>query len=172
MKKLLLCFLVSASLIACTNQETKTNKATNSYPANAVGYNLDSSENIVTTKRAIEAGLISDTATAKFCYEDTATVYDNQNKQTIAESMQVANTFKAKGVTFKLEKINAIWENVLNIEDDLGVKNYVSVYFTASIYKADKKVVIGFNAIFAFKNGKIIREWDTYDTAPILELLK
>ena len=27
MKKLLLCFLVSASLIACTNQETKTETA-------------------------------------------------------------------------------------------------------------------------------------------------
>jgi len=169
MKKTLLSLIVITSLIAC---ETKTNTATNSYPANAAGYNLDSSDNIVTTKKAIEAGLISDTATAKLCYEDTATVYDNQNKQTIAESMQVANTFKAKGVTFKLENINAIWEGVKNTEDELGVKNYVSVYFTASISKGDKKVVVGFNAIFAFKNGKIIREWDTYDTAPIMELLK
>jgi len=26
--------------------------------------------------------------------------------------------------------------------------------------------------VFAFKNGKIVTEWDTYDTAPLAELLK
>ena len=169
MKKLFLSVLVITSLIAC---ETKTNTTSNNYPANAVGYNIDSSENIITTKKAIDAGLISDTATAKLCYADSAIVYDNQNKQTIAESMQVANFLKSKGVVIKLGNINAIWESVKNKEDDLGVKNYVSVYFDASVIKGDKKVKVGFNAIFAFKDGKIIREWDTYDTSPIMGLLK
>ena len=44
--------------------------------------------------------------------------------KTIAESMQLANTLKAKVGTFKLENINIICEGVKNTENDLEVKNY------------------------------------------------
>jgi hypothetical protein len=28
------------------------------------------------------------------------------------------------------------------------------------------------NQVFAIKDGKILEEWDTYDTAPMMELMK
>ena len=71
----------------------------------------------------------------------------------------------------KLEKINAILETVGNKPDDIGITNYVNVYFDASLISATKKVTTRFNVVFAFKNGKIVREWDTYDSAPLMEVL-
>ena len=44
--------------------------------------------------------------------------------------------------------------------------------YEASLTKETKKVIVRINGVFAFKNGKIVREWDTYDTAPFMELLK
>ena len=169
MKKILCSLMVITSLIAC---ETKTNTAANNFPVNATGYNLDSSDNIVAVKKAIDAGMHSDTAEAKLVYADTATVYDNKTKQTLAENMQMSNFFKTKGATIKVDKINFIWESVNNKEDSNGVKNFVFVYMDASVTKGDKKVVVGINAVFAFKNGKIVTEWDTYDSAPIMDLIK
>lgn len=170
MKKMILSLLVITSMIAC---ESKTEKiATSAIPSNAGGYDLDSSENINIAKKAIEAGISADSVTFTSIYADTATIFDNKNKQTIFESLKMAPFFKSKGVIMKLENINVIWESVNFKADDLGVTNYVHAYLDASLTKGTKKVIVGINAVFAFKNGKIVREWDTYDTAPFMELLK
>jgi hypothetical protein len=169
MKKMILSLLVITSMIAC---ESKTEKPASAIPSNAVGYDLDSSENINIAKKAIEAGINADSVTFRSIYVDTAAIFDNKNKQTIFESLKMAPFFKSKGVIMKLENINVIWESVNFKADDLGVTNYVHAYLDASLTKETKKVMVGINAVFAFKNGKIVREWDTYDTAQLMELLK
>jgi hypothetical protein len=169
MKKIILSLIVMTSLVAC---ESKTEKTANAVPVDAFGYTLGSSENINTAKKAIDAGVASDSAVFVSIYADSAAVYDNMNKQTIFENMKLANFFRSKGITMKLEKINQIWETVDFKPDERGISNYVNVYFDASFTKGTQKMVTRINAVFAFKNGKIVTEWDTYDSAPILELIK
>jgi hypothetical protein len=178
MKKVLLSAIITTALFACGTSGDKTSTSTanpatpGNYPANAVGYTLDSSANINTVKKAINAGISSDSVAFMEIYADTTAIYDNMHKQTIFENMKMAAFFKSKGVTMSLDKINAIWETVSNKPDDIGITNYVNVYFDASLTSATKKVTTRFNAVFAFKNGKIVREWDTYDSAPLMEVLK
>jgi len=174
MKKVLLSAVVISALLACGTKTESTSSSTTSttVPTEAFGYTLSSSENINTVKKALEAGANSDTATFKTLYADTATIYDNRNKLTVAETMKMADFFKSKGVTMKIESINDIWETVGFKEDERSFKHYVNVYFDATFFKGTQKSTVRINAVFAFKDGKIVREWDTYDTAPVAEFLK
>jgi hypothetical protein len=70
MKKLLLCFLVSASLIACTTQETKTTNTAASEDTEGGSYvSLD--DKTAKTKQLIEAYMKNDTSVAHELYVDT-----------------------------------------------------------------------------------------------------
>jgi hypothetical protein len=178
MKKVLFTTIIATALFACATSGDKNSTTTanatspSSYPANAVGYTLDSSENINTVKKAINAGVNSDTVVFKAIYADTAVIYDNMTKQSVADNMKLAAFFKSKGAVMSLEKINAIWETISNKPDEIGITDYVNVYFNASMTRGTKKITFRINAVFAFVNGKIVREWDTYDTAPLVEILK
>ena len=169
MKKILFSLVILSSLVAC---ESKTEKTATAVPTDATGYILASSENINMVKKALDAGLISDSAVIMSIYADTAAVYDNMNKQSIVENLKMGAIFKAKGITVKLEKINDIFETVGLKPDDFGISNYVNVYFNASFTKGTQKIVTRINAVFAIKDGKVVTEWDTYDSAPIAELFK
>ncbi len=169
MKKLVGALLVVMSITAC---QSKTEQTGNTVPAEAFGYTLNNSENINTVKKAIDAGVTSDSAVFVAIYADSAAVYDNMTKQTIFDNMKMASALKSKGITMKLEKINDIWETISFKADDRAFTDYVNVYFDASFSKGTQKLTTRINAVFAFKNGKIVTEWDTYDTAPLAELLK
>lgn len=169
MKKMIFSLLVITGFIAC---QPKTENTVNSAPSNAFGYVIDSSENINTVVKAINAGANFDTSLFKSIYSDTAVIYDNMNKQTVSENMKMASVFKANGLTMKLEKINDIWETVNYQPDDRGLTNYVNVYFNVNFIKGSQQSNIRVNAVFAFKDGKIVREWDTYDSAPVAEMFK
>ena len=140
MKKIIFSLFVITSLVAC---ESKTEKTANAIPTNAVGYDLDSSENINTAKKALDAGVTSDSAAFIAIYADTTVIYDNMNKQTIYDNMKMSAFFKSQGVTMKLEKINAIWESVNFKADEIGVFNYVNLY-------ADTYFIIDFNKTFIY----------------------
>ena len=169
MKKMIFSLLVISGFIAC---QPKTENTVNSVPTNAFGYTIDSSENISTVVKAINAGVNFDTTMFRSIYSDTATIYDNMNKQTVSENMNMASVFKSKGITMKLEKINDIWETVSFKPDYRGITNYVNVYFNVSFIKGDQQSNVRINAVFAFKDGKIVHEWDTYDSAPVAEMFK
>ena len=78
MKKVIGSLLVISGFIAC---QPKTEKSVNSAPSNAFGYVIDSSENINTVVKAINAGANFDTSIFKSIYSDTAVIYDNMKKQ-------------------------------------------------------------------------------------------
>ncbi|MEY4011066.1 MAG: hypothetical protein RIT22_190, partial [Bacteroidota bacterium] len=66
-----------------------------------------------------------------------------------------------------------VWEAVNNKPDEkTGITNYVISYYEVTFTKGDKKASVILNMNFAIKDGKIQEEWDTYDTAPLTELLK
>jgi hypothetical protein len=75
MKKLLLCFLVSASLIACTNQETKkTNTSTTEDTEGGSYVSLD--DKTAKAKQLIEAFMKNDTSVAHEVCVDTLRAID------------------------------------------------------------------------------------------------
>ena len=169
MKKIVGALLVVISIAAC---QSKTEQTANTVPSEAFGYTLNNSENINTVKKAIDAGIGSDSAVFVSIYADSAAIYDNMTKQTIFDNMKMASALRSKGITMKLEKINDIWETVGFKPDQRGISSYVNVYFDASFIKGTQKLTTRINAVFAFKNGKIVTEWDTYDSAPMAALLK
>ena len=172
MKKLLLSFLVLTSMIACTTKESKTENSSNNYPANASGYNLDNSDHINIAMNATKAGISFDTTTLRTFYSDNAEIVDNKITQSLNEYIKSWSQVFGSGVTVKLDSIPVIWESVRNKEDKMGIKNYVHGYVFATATRGGKKVGFISNFVYAFKDGKIVKEWDTYDSAPIVELLK
>ena len=172
MKKIIIAAISAATLFACGTKSDSTN-ATASYPANTLGYNIDSTANITTLKKINEAGAAGDTSIAKLYYVDTAVVYDNGKVQTLKENMAMIPYLKSKGVTMHTDKYDAIWEAVNNKVDQIGVQNYVFAYETVSFTRADKKITVTVFQVVAFnKEGKIVREYDIYDTSALVELLK
>jgi hypothetical protein len=169
MKKIVGALLVVMSITAC---QSKTEQTGNTVPSEAFGYTLNNSENINSVKKAIDAGIASDSAVFVSLYADSAAIYDNMTKQTVSENMKMASALRSQGITMKLEKINDIWETISFKADNRAFTDYVNVYFDGSFIKGNQKVTTRINAVFALKDGKIVTEWDTYDTAPLAQLFK
>lgn len=170
MKKLILSLVVSTTLFAC---QTKTENTANAiYPANAVGYNIDSSENTAIVVNTVKAMESMDTAAYRSFYAPDAIFHDNLDSMNLDQNVSLISSFKSKGVTVKIEDIYPIWEDVQNKPSEKGIKNYVISYQTALFTKGDKKVRVVMNTVDAMKDGKITEEWITYDTRGIYELLK
>ena len=169
MKKIVGALLVVMSITAC---QSKTEQTGNTVPSEAFGYTLNNSENINSVKKAIDAGIASDSAVFVSLYADSAAIYDNMTKQTVSENMKMASALRSQGITMKLEKINDIWETISFKADNRAFTDYVNVYFDASFIKGTQKSTVRINAVFAFKDGKIVKEWDTYDSAPVVEMFK
>ena len=176
MKKTILLAMVATTLFACgTKTETSSTAATTTpnIPANATGYNIDSTANIATLQKINESGSAGDTTIAKAAYLDTAIVYDNGKKVPIAENIKMIPFLKSKGVTMHVDKYDAIWETVMKKVDEIGVQNYVFAYETVSFTKGNKKsIVTVFQALAFNKEGKIVKEWDVYDPTSLIEFLK
>lgn len=175
MKKLVLSAIVATTLFSCggKTEKTETAAAAPSIPANASGYTLDSTANTATLKKINEIGWNGDLNVVRAAYVDTAMVYDNGKKMTIEENMKMIPLFKSKGITVHTDSYDAIWETVNNKVDEIGVQNYVLAYEHVTFSKGDKKITVVIFQVDAFnKEGKIVKEWDLYDTSAIAELLK
>jgi hypothetical protein len=137
------------------------------------GVMVKKSANIEMVKKLIAMAEKSDFANFKTNFAPNAVIHDNMNDITIDENIKMLEDFKANGMTISLSKDPLIWENI-NDEPNkkTGVKNYVFTYYDATFSKGGKSVVINYNMIFGIKDGKVVVEWDIYDTAPIMGLLK
>ena len=169
MKKLLLGFLVLASIAACTNPKSTSTAAT-AVP-NGSGYTLDSSANIDLIKKSNAAGASGDLATYKTTYSDSAVFHDNLNKLSLSQNLEMLEQFKKTGLSFSVE-YGALWETINNKADEKGVSNYVLGYLTTTFKKGDKSLKVAQFQVDAVKDGKIVEEWNTYDTRKIFELMK
>jgi hypothetical protein len=168
MKKLLLCFIVSASLFACTNpKETSTAAPV----PKGDGYILDSSANVDLIKKSNTAGSSGDVAGYKATYSDSAVFHDNLKKTTLSENLEMLASFKKAGLSFTVD-YGAIWESINNKPSDKGVSNYVLSYLTTTFKKGDKSVKVAQFQVDAVKDGKIVEEWIVYDPTDIISLMK
>ena len=169
-KTIALIALTSLLLVSCKKEVNAEVAAKN---PNEDGINLSTSENTDMIKKMNEYASKFDTLSIKKLYVPNAVIHDNMNTMTIDQNMKNLASLQAQGVTITLPKDPLVWEVVNNKPDEkTGITNYVISYYEITLAKAEKKATIIFNMNFAIKDGKIQEEWDTYDTAPLTELLK
>ncbi len=170
MKKILLACFVASTIFACSPTTEKTNSS--NYPANAVGYNLDSSANIELVKGMTKAFEAMDSVSYRSFYAANAKFHDNNNEMTLDQNVANFNFFMTKGITVKIEKMDPIWEAVNDEASPEGVTNYVISFQHLVFTKGDKQVKVIMNVVNAMKDGKIVEEWGLYDSRELAELMK
>jgi hypothetical protein len=170
MKKIIYCLAIATSLFACQTKTVNTESA--NVPENATGYNLDSTENTATVLKAVAAMEALDTVAYRSFYAPDAIFHDNLDSTNLDQNVSMISSFKANGINVKITSVAPIWELVNKKASPTGVTNYVISYQFAEFTKGDKTVKVVLNGVNAFKDGKIVEEWNTYDTRKIFELFK
>jgi hypothetical protein len=169
MQKFILACLVVSTIIACS-PKTET-ASTFTAPKDLSSYNLDSSANIDLVKKMMTAFEAGDSVTYRSCYADTVKFHDNQLEMTLDQNVANFSFIKSNGLTFKVLSIAPIWEIVNKEAAADGITNYVMSFVTMVYTKGDKEVKITTNMVTGMKDGKIMEEWDLYDTKQLLELV-
>lgn len=169
MKKFILACFVASTIIACSPKTETT--STFAVPKDVNSYNLDSSANIDLVKKMVVAFETGDSATYRSLYADSAIFHDNGTDMTLDQNVVFFNYFKSNGVTVKMEKVDPIWEIVNKEASPNGITNYV-MSFQHTIYKkGDKEVKVIVSVVNGIKDGKIVEEWDLYNTKPLFDLM-
>jgi hypothetical protein len=169
-KTIALIALTSLLFVSCKKEAAADVVAKN---PNEGGINLTTSENTDMIKQMNVFASKFDTESIKKLYVPGAVIHDNLKLMTIEENMKNLAFLQSEGVTITLPTDPLVWEAVNNKPDEkTGITNYVISYYKVTFTKGDKKASVIFNMNFAIKDGKIHEEWDTYDTAPLTELLK
>lgn len=167
----IICLIAIASIVFASCESKKEGTTAAETPKGS-GYTLDSSANVELVKKLNYAFPAGDSTAVYACYNDTAKVHDNLHVVSIKENFREFHSLLAKGLIFKVEKINAIFEIVNYKPSPNGVSNYVVAWVTLSMQKGGKSITVAMNQGFAIKDGKIVEEWDSYDTAGLMDLLK
>ena len=170
-KTIALIALTGLLFISCKKEETKAPAEVKN--PNQFGINIGKSDNIELIKKLNVMASTFDLVNFKSNFADKAILHDNMNDVTIDDNVKMLEGMKAKGMTVTLGEKPLIWESINAKPDEkTGVTNYVLCYYEVTFARNGKSAKIVYNMIFAMKDGKVQEEWDTYDTAPITELLK
>ena len=170
MKNFLFTCLVVTAIFGCTGNSNKS--TTTDYPANAVGYNLDSSANIDIVKNMVHSFEVMDSVNYRSSYSDNAKFHDNGRDLSLEENLGNFAFFKSKGISLKVEKVDPIWEVVNKEAAPDGVTNYVISFQHMTFTKGDKQVKVIMNVVNAMKDGKIVEEWGLYDSKPLMDFMQ
>jgi hypothetical protein len=169
MKKIILSCVVASAIFACSPKSETTSAA--AYPAEAVGYNIDSSANIEVVKKMVLAFEAMDSVAYRGYYAENAKFHDNGKDMTLDQNLDNFAFFKANGVTIKTEKVDPIWEVVNKEASADGVTNYVISFQHLIIKKGEKEVKVIMNVVNGMKEGKIVEEWGLYDSKQMFDLM-
>ena len=110
---------------------------------------------------AWEAGNVAE---YKSYYAEDAIFHDNNKQTTLAENVAFNTEFLKSGIKPTI-RYDVIWEEVNFKADEKGVKNYVLAYCTNTWTKGDKSIQVVTFQVDAIKDGKIVEEWNVYDSA-------
>ena len=145
----------------------------NQAKADQDGITVSKSADIEVVKQANIDLTKYDLAKLRTHYTANAKVHDNLNVQPIDTNLSGFIPLKKAGVKFAIEGKPVLFE-ILNNKpvSRSGESNYVETHYTLSVTRGSHKSLFNLNQVFTFKAGKIAEEWDTYDTAPISNLLK
>ena len=170
MKKLLLCFLVSASLIACTNQETKTEaKIETTGSVTTTGPDVD------LMKKSFTFFANADWTNLALCYADSAKAFHNvwpsKSDTTVGVNVQnIIERFKKQRelIDGNIELGKSIYEVVTMTDGKKYGNSWLEMSWTSKKGVNGKMVIFssfGFN-----KDGKLTFHWPIYDTKDVVNL--
>jgi predicted SnoaL-like aldol condensation-catalyzing enzyme len=164
MKKTIALIALTGLLLVSCKKETTTEVTTPEIPKTADGYSLPTSENIDLQKKCNAAWVAGNIAEYKSYYADDAIFHDNNKQTTLAENVAFNTEFLKSDIKPTI-KYDVIWESVNYKANEKGVKNYVFAYCTNTWTKGEKSVQIVTFQVDAIKDGKIVEEWNVYDSA-------
>jgi hypothetical protein len=172
MKKTIALIALTGLLFVSCKKEEKTVETAVKNP-NLIGINISKSDNIEIVKKLNVMATTYDFVNFKSNFTADAILHDNMNDVTIDENIKMLEALKSKGITITLDEKPLIWESIRDKPNEkTGISNYVNSYYELTFARNGKSAKINFNMVFALKDGKVQEEWDTYDSAPLLELLK
>jgi hypothetical protein len=164
MKKTIALIALTGLLLVSCKKEATPDVTTPEIPKTADAYSLPSSENIDLQKKCNAAWVAGNIAEYKSYYAEDAVFHDNNKQTTLAENVAFNTEFLKSNIKPTI-KYDVIWEEVNYKANDKGVKNYVLAYCTNTWTKGDKSVQIVTFQVDAIKDGKIVEEWNVYDSA-------
>ena len=167
MKKILFSFVLFTTIISCDSKSENHN-----FPANAIGYTIDSSANTDLVINAANALVKNDTNAYKNCYSSDAIFHDNNDSANLNQNIADIEAMFNKGIVWKLNKIGAIWETVILKPGSDGITSFVNSYQNYTLTKGNKSVNVRFSVLDDIKDGKQVAEWLRYDKSGIAELMK
>ena len=169
MKKYIFIGFLAITIFSC---KTENKEITNAVNPDQFGYTIIKSSNIDIVKE-INIDLTNyDFVKLRSHYTDSTKVHDNLNIQQIDTNLAGFIPMKNAGVKFGIEGVPEIFEIIEKPDPKTGYTNYVDTYYVLSITRNGKKYLSSLNQIFAMKDGKVLEEWDVYDTAPFIEIMK
>jgi hypothetical protein len=168
MKKMLLSTVIALSLFACKSETKETTNAAN---PDQDGITISKSANIDIVKEINEDLVAFDFVKLRSHYTDSTKVHDNLNIQQIDTNLAMFTPMKNAGLKFSIEGKPLVFEIVNAKADEKGITNFVDTYYTLGVNKGGVKKLCILNQVFAMKDGKVMEEWDTYDTAPNMEMM-
>jgi len=153
---------------ACSQkEESKTTQ-----DPNQNGYTVVKSANIDLVKSFNEKAFALDTAAVRgFFAAESDTIHDNLTDLNVSQNNQLLGQLKASNVKLTIVEYIALWETINQEANPKGVKNFVIAYLKAKASNGKVTNEILFHQVCAIKDGKIVEEWDIYDTKKIETLL-
>ena len=173
-KNLALLALSGLLLFSCKKEDVKTTEKVvtpNEIPANSNGYNVSKSTKIDLIKKCADAWVNGDFEEYEKYYATNAIIHDNKIGSTVSENVAANKEFQKKNIKPTVE-YNVIWEAVNYKADEKGIKNFVFSHQTVTWKKVSKTIKVISFQIVAVKDGKIVEEWNIYDSVPFTEFIK
>ncbi|MDF5691327.1 hypothetical protein [Aquirufa aurantiipilula] len=169
MNKIIYLLLASSILLACAKKE----EANSPKMPNQNGYTVITSENIDMVKKFNDLAIAFDTAAMRAMYSSPQdTINDNLMKLTVGQSLQNLAQLNAAHIKPTIKKYGALWETINDEPNPKGVKNIVIAYIIMNLNNGKESKDVLLQQVCAIKDGKIVEEWDVYDTKPFEELMK
>ena len=164
MKKTIALIALTGLLFVSCKKEATPETISPEIPKTANGYSLPTSENIDLQKKCNSAWEAGNVDGYKSFYAEDAVFHDNNKQTTLAENVAFNTEFLKSGIKPTI-KYDVIWEEVNYKANEKGVKNYVLAYCTNTWTKGDKSIQVVTFQVDAIKDGKIVEEWNVYDSA-------
>ncbi len=173
MKKLLLCILVSASLIACTNQETKTDEK-KEVASDTKGTVTLTGPDVDLIKKSFTYFADGDWTNLASCYADSAKSFHN-----VWYSTDTSVGVAIPKIIEVFKKQRELIDGNINLGETVCEvvtmpNGYKYGHFWAELSWKSKKGVPGkmviFNSYGINKDGKITYDWPIYDTKDVVKL--
>ena len=170
MKKLLLCFLVSASMIACTSKETKTETKTET-----TGTVTTTGPDVEMMKNSWTYFANGDWDNLALCYADSSksfhNVWPSKSDTTVGVNVQnIIERFKKQRelIDGNIELGRNIYEVVTMPDGNKYGHSWNEMSWTSKKGVTGKMVV--FNSFGFNKDGKLTFNWSIYDTKDVVNL--